>query len=188
MPTDLLKSKQEIRFNIGSTVKESTYNLYGFVTLRLIRESGEVQEYASNNTITYIGRHHLSRVVCGSQIAEDERAINVLKVSGGAVLEDGNHLNPTPTSFEDEGLFETDPTKIKMFSLSVPVFNPVSNSVQSSATFTKLISSTDVDLLLNEMGLFFGATGPIFAHYTFPTLDLRAESRNSLEISWQLKI
>lgn len=169
---------------LSSEFDEPLIGIQGYVTLKRY-ENGVLVGQEGHNQVVYIGRHRLAHIICGDTVTAGETVLNVLRVAGGAVAAGGDHLNPKAPSATDPALFETDAAKIKTYTLATPTFNAVSATTAPTATFTKTITSADANLLINEAVIAFGSTGPVFAHYTFPTMDLRNTTNNSLEITWQ---
>lgn len=159
----------------------------GFVTLTLKDKEGTILTTHSSNQIVYAGRHSVSKAIFGGTLAAGEKTVNTLRVAGGAVNlgGGGDPLDPTAPAATDDALFEVNPLKIVTVALDAPAFNASSSTSAPTATFTKTLSCADVDLYINEVGAYFGTTGPMFAHFTFPTLDLRAISGNSVIAQWQ---
>lgn len=171
--------------NMAGTWQDNI-TIKGEVTLRVRDEHGNVIQTFNHNQVVYLGRHRMSRVLCGdSGVGSSEKVLNTIKLAGGAVPSGGDAMNPTAVSATDTGLFETTPANIYSTVLPAASFNAVAGTTLPTATFTITLTSALVNRLVNEAGIFFGSTGPIFAHYSFPTIDLRNTSNNSLEIVWQ---
>ena len=173
-------------FKISRKLTDVQVPCRGFVTLKLRDSSGNIIHEENHNEIVYLGRHHVARVIFNDPgVAGTALGVDTLKVAGGAVTPPADPFSPTPPASTDPGLFETDPSLIKTFSFNAPVFNDISSSSAPIITLTKTILCTEVNLLINEMGAFFGISGPMFAHYTCSTLDLRESAGTGLEIVWQ---
>lgn len=179
---DNIKVSDSPSLNVGTLVSD-TMPITGYVTLRLLDGDGNEIMRSGSNQVVFIGRHRLSRVICGDVgVSATEKTLNTLKVSNGAATA-ANYLDPNAVSATDTGLF----TAAGAYStaLSVPTFNTVSGTSNPTATYAATLTSVTVNKLINEAGIFFGSTGPMFAHYSFPTIDLRNSTTNSLEITWQ---
>ncbi len=179
-----------IGLNTKSTLLHNPTDMYvpfqGRVSLTLRDSNGNILHEEDHNEIVYIGRHRVARIMFGSAgIPAGELNVNTLKIAGGAVEVGGDHFSPKVPVETDPGIFETELAKIKTFSFDVPTYNDVSAAHAPLITLTKTILCTEVDMLINEFGAFFGATGPMFAHYTCSTLDLRKDAGTGLEIVWQ---
>lgn len=187
---NLIDDAYKMRNSLDIYSKQGLNDIYvpirGIVTLKLRDTEGNILRTENHNEIIYLGRHRVAHIIFGdAAVPAGETAIKTLKVAGGAVAEGGDHFSPTQPSVTDPGMFETDPLKIKTFSFDAPVFTDVAATEAPIVTLTKTIVCTDVNLLVNEFGAFFGETGPMFAHYTCSTLDLRESAGTGLEIIWQ---
>lgn len=173
-------------FKMYSVIDDQS-SITGRVELTLFDSEGSViKEYASTNQVVNIGRYTVAKLVCSVDVPIPTEAIlNTLRVAGGAVAAGGDHMDPSKPSPIDDALLETDPTKVATYLVDPPTISGVDPTVPPVALFTKLITSEDIDMLVNEVGMYFGLTGPMFAHYTFPTMDLRAETGNALEMRWK---
>jgi hypothetical protein len=158
--------------------------IQGYVHLTLRNAANEVIRSEGHNQVVYLGRHRASHIIFGDIVPSAEKAVNTLKIAGGAATSI-NYFNPTAVAQTDSGMFETNTANIYSIALPSPVFNATTNTTAPTVSYTVTLTSTQVNLLVNEIGVFFGSTGPIFAHYSFSTIDLRASANNSLEITWQ---
>lgn len=173
-------------FKMASGINDN-FTIVGNVDLTLLDTEGKVvNEYIGSNQIVNIGRYTVAKLVCNLNVPiPTEAVLNTLRVAGGAVHEGGDHMNPTNPSIIDPDLFETNPTKVATYLLDPPILSADSPDIPPLVTFTKLVTSQDINMLVNEVGMYFGLTGPMFAHYTFPSMDLRVETGNALEIRWK---
>ncbi len=173
-------------FGVSKKFSDDVSKIIGKVRLNLTDlDTNELIAQHSHNQVVYLGRHRLTRILCGGGIAANESVLNVIKFADGAVSNGGDHLSPNPPNVTDTGLFQSDVAKIKTFSLATPSFNAVNSTTIPTATFSITLTTNDILGIINETGIFFGTTGPIFAHYTFPTMDLRPGTNNELRVEWE---
>ena len=171
---------------MGTRLKDSFGTITGKVSLTLTDlDTGKVTFSKSSNQVVYLGRHNVMRIVCGGTVDATMKVLNTIRFSDGAVATGGDHMNPKAPTITDTALFQTNAAKIKTFTTAVPTFSTLANNTLPVATFTKTITTSDINGLINEAGLYFGSNGPMFAHYTFPTLDMRAGTNNSLKVDWE---
>jgi hypothetical protein len=160
----------------------------GYVTLRLLDKNKRVLQYSGRNIVVYNGRHVISRGLFDTEFTNTNGVVNTLKLASGAVPVDGDHLNPLPMAPTDQDLFESDPSKIKVYSPVYPTLNVISPTARPVASFFVVADSSEVDMVVNEIGMFFGLSDLMFSHYTFNSIDLRAGTNNSLEITWEFTL
>ena len=175
---------EETKIQSENTISDYI-SIRGEVQLTLKDKDGNIIKTFGHNQVVYLGRHRLARILGGDLVPSEELILNTLKVSNGAVLPGGDDLNPRAVSAIDTALFQTNTAEIYTSILPIPTYSVVSGSTAPTLLFTILLSSALVDLTINEIGIFFGVAGPMFAHYSFPTVDLRSTSNNTLEIKWQ---
>ena len=186
----LINDNCKMSSSLDICLKQGPNDIYvpvkGIVTLKLTDSEGNVLCTENHNEIIYLGRHRVAHILFGdTTVPAGETVIGTLKVAGSAVAEGGDHFSPTAPAVTDSGMFEIDPAKIKTFTFDAPVFTEIKSTEAPIVTLTKTVVCTDVNLLVNEFGAFFGSTGPMFAHYTCSTLDLRESAGTGLEIIWQ---
>jgi len=174
-PTD------KVMFTPINTLEDSV-KVSGYVKFEITDKDGNIVHQAGSNQVVYLGRHRMARALFGDAVTE--KVINTLKAAGGAVAPGGDAMNPAAVSVNDAGLFETDPAKIYTKALSSPSFNPVSSTSQPTVSYTTSLTAAAVNMVINEIGMFFGATGPMFAHYSFSSLDLRNTTTNAYSVTW----
>lgn len=183
---DTYKMNSSIKLKLPIKLADIQIPFQGYVSLKLRDAGGNIIHEENHNEIVYLGRHRVARVIFEDPgVVGTELGVNTLKVAGGAAVPPADPFSPAPPAVTDAGLFELDPAKIKTFSFDTPVFNDVSTSSAPIVTLTKTILCTEVNLLVNELGAFFGSSGPMFAHYTCSTLDLRENAGTGLEVTWQ---
>lgn len=164
-----------------------TFSIVGNVELKLFNSQGEViQEYVGHNQVVNIGRYTVARLVCSVNLpSPTESILNTLRIAGGAVASGGDHMDPDRPSAMDTDMFESNPTKIATYVIDPPTISMMDPVMPPLVTFTKMVTSEEINMLINEVGMYFGLTGPMFAHYSFPSMDLREETGNALEIRWK---
>lgn len=183
---DTYKVNEGVRSKVLVKPVDTDIPFNGFVHLKLRDSHGNIVHEENHNEIIYLGRHRVARIIFKDPaLAGSTLGVDTLRVAGGAVIPPADPFSPTPPAVTDVGLFESDPLEIKTFSFDAPAFNDVSSSSAPIITLTKTILCTEVNLLVNELGAFFGTSGPMFAHYTCSTLDLRESAGTGLEIVWQ---
>jgi len=171
---------------LNTSYDDALGSIKGHVKLELLNSSGEVIWSDSGNAITYTGRHRMARSICGDTgISATEKVINTLKCAGGAVT-GGDHMNPTAVAITDTGMFEPSAGNIYSTAISGTAFSTLSATVAPIVTFTHTLTAASVNRIINEAGLFFGTTGPIFSHYSFASVDMRNTTSNSLVVTWAL--
>jgi len=186
--TNISVTRGDVKPKIRYVVGDNAAPIKGFVSIRLRDREGNILNSENHNQIVYIGRHHLARIVFNdNNVAPGTVYADTLKVAGGAVQGE-DHFNPDPPDMTDEGLFETDPSKIKAFGFDDVSFSATSPTETPVVTLSKTLVSTDVKMLINELGVFFGSSGPMLAHYTCSTLDLREDAGTSLEVVWEFML
>lgn len=163
---------------------DSKLELIGNVLITLKDGEGKILHQERSNTVVFIGRHRLARIIGGAAVPVGERIINTLRVSDGAVPPGGNHLNPNPSAQANTDLVGA--TKFTT-SLDVPTFT-ATDTTTPAMVFSKILNATDVNMVINEAGLYFGSTGPMLARVTFSTLDLRNTTTNSVELIWRIDL
>ena len=155
-------------------------SLRGYVRKRLIDPNGKVLYDSGENAVVYGGRNRLLRILGGNITGQ---ILSNLKLSNGAVPQGGNHLNPSPALLTDTNL--TGQTIVNN-NLPVPTYSNLT-ATTPFVQYALVLSAANVNMIVNEMGLFF-TDGSMFARHTFPTMDLRSTTGNSLEITWRIEI
>jgi hypothetical protein len=105
----------------------------GIVTLKLRDGDGREIKTIGGNQVVYLGRHRLSRTICGDTTVA-EKVVNTIKLAGGAVPDGGDHLNPTAVAVTDTGLFQTNAALIYTKNPVAATFNSVSGTTAPTAS------------------------------------------------------
>lgn len=142
-------------------------------------KTGEiVKEFEEHNLIVKMGRSALINIIAG-ELTDSIRKMSI--GSGGTEDLGANAFNPIAPVDGDTGLYN----KVAMVDIT-------SNTVDTAATnpkvtFVALFDCSEVDSLVNEVGLLFGDETTMFARHTFDTVSLRSTSNFSLQVSWTIE-
>lgn len=141
--------------------------------------TGEVvKEFEEHNLIVKIGRSALINIIAG----EWTGSIQKMSIGRGGTEDLGaNAFNPIPPVDGDSSLAD----KVAMVDITNHVVDTFSTNPK--VTFVALFDCTDVDSLVNEVGLLFQDGTTMFARHTFDTVSLRASSNFSLQVSWTIE-
>ena len=152
-------------------------NIKGNVKRRLIDLStGEiVQSDEHHNMIVNTGRYNILKMLNGEGIGLQ---ITQCSVGSGGALVETDPFTPIPPTPTDVALVDQ-----KYISNIGDSFYNGAAEPYNSLTFATAFLSSDVNAMINEVGLWLTG-GILFARHTFPTMYMMADKGYSLEIDW----
>lgn len=153
----------------------------GTPTIRLLdmANGGQViKEYTNHNLIVKIGRSAIVKMLAGS-LTNIKVAKCALGTQGVNALVDP-WLPIAPIDSEIALKHEVGIRKDVAFTMDTA-------TPPTYVVFTTLFSSSDINDIVSEAGLFLTDGTTMLARYTFPSMYLRNDKGYALEISWKIQ-